>query len=156
MRSRSLQQIVAVLIPGPADALKISHVTGLSYSTVRRGLDELGATRVPNTWPIEWKIDTSQIARPEPELGEGDMRVSIPIRESDDWPQRWEAAREALAVSIAGLQITPQDDPKALAVAFQRGATSLASIAYAIDQVANRPDWYTLIGGELEPGTKTN
>lgn len=155
MRTRSLQQIQAVLLPGPADARKISQVTRLSYSTVRRGLEEIGAERVPDTWPVEWKIDASQVRR-EPELGKGDMRVSIPIREYHDWPQRWEEARESLAMNIAALQITPQDDPKALAVAFQRGATSLASIAYAIDQVANRPDWYSLIGGELEPDNKTN
>lgn len=155
MRTDNLQKVAAALITGAAmSARVIAQHTGLSYNTVKSALIKLEAEEVPDSYPTEWKMTNAVLDRAvstEPKLGSSDLRLSIPLREESDWPQRWEIARQPLSKALGHLTISAETDPKELVMTLQVAATNLASIAYAVSQVQYKPDWFTLIGGDIDP-----
>ena len=164
MRTDSIQKVVTALSSASSGmtARMISQRTGLSYNTVKAVLVTLEAEEIPNSYPREWIMFVDSdlsigSGRPTigPKLGQSqnDSWVSIPLREEADWPQRWELARKPFGELLIGLTITAMSDPRELASTLQTAATNLASIAYALACVQHKPDWFTLIGGDIDPET---
>lgn len=154
MRTDTLTKVADAIGTGTRSITDITRKTGLAYNTVKNALPHLNAVRVPDTSPALWELpgrDRSKVGRRKT----GKPTVEIEVTEHDDWPTRWNNARREFAKQVAGIEIDPRASAKDLADQFMRAATSLASAGHAIAQHADKPDWYTLIGGVLESDEDT-
>jgi hypothetical protein len=133
---------------------EISQITGLSYSTVGRGLEKIGAERVAFSWPIEWMIKEGSVpSEPEalPLIGPAhDGRVAVGVKHVDNLVSTWNEKVASMGAIIASLKITPESDPKDLVGHFTSAASTFANLAYTLGGVASKPDWFELAGGNLE------
>lgn len=154
MRTDTLTKVADAIGTGTRSITDITRKTGLAYNTVKNALPHLNAVRVPDTNPALWELpgrDRSKVGRRKT----GKPTVELEITEHDDWPTRWNNARKEFAKQVAEIEIDPRASAKDLADQFMRAATSLASAGHAIAQHADKPDWYTLIGGVLESDKDT-
>lgn len=130
---------------------QIVKATGLSYNTVKYVLNEMHAEQVPDSYPQQYRLGNAQMAEGVmPRLlsdTQGDIDIVLSVPTHDEWINRWNSARIAFTKSIGILAIDPDDDPAERAKAFAVGAQSLAGLAYALQQVADTPDWYEALGG---------
>ena len=140
MRTDSIIKIMAALLKKPCTVKDISQITGLSYSTVGRALTQLSVEPVANSWPVKWKI-TGDV----PKVLDKPEGVFI-----DTLASRWEAGRDRIGSGISALKMLPDSDPKDLAKSFEEAADTMSNAAYTLREVANKPDWFELIGGNLE------
>jgi len=154
VRNDTLDTISNVLTAEGLSIVDIRSKTGLAYNTVKNGLLALNAEVVPDSYPKLWKhAKGAARVRSKPEsapLIEGERYARIGLNVADNWPERWGEARRPFSAGIAKLDITPDADPKELAEQFARGAKSLASIAAALQDVSDKPDWFELVGGQIE------
>lgn len=156
MRNPNVKKVAAALFAAPSTVQSIVDQTGVSYSTVTRALKELRA--VPSTgWPTKWSLPVGEAPVYEKSIAPKgiDNVVSVELEEADDWLPRWERARDQFSEGIGALWLAADANPKELREAFSKAAKTLASIAYALQNVEDKPDWFTLLGGELEPRKKT-
>ena len=157
MRHDTLRLVATTLQTiGPATVRDVATTAGLAYNTVKTALMVLSAALVPNTYPAEWEIDLANVdaslfQAPGPKLTKTASTTSVDLVQSDGWVPRWDALRPKFGVTISHLAIDPAVDPGKLAEDFAKGASTLASIAYALRQVENQPEWFELMGGDLEP-----
>lgn len=133
----------------PLTTSDVAMLVGKSYEATRQALEIIGAERVDNSLPTEWRIPG---AMPEalqnvPSKNSGfDMTVS-----TAEFPTpvlTWNSQRETLASAIAKLEIKPTDKPSEVALKLGTTAGSMAYIAYQLNELATRPDWYELLTQE--------
>ena len=141
MRTESVVKIMAVLLKKPCTVKDISQLTGLSYSTVGRALAQIGVEAVKDSWPVKWRMS-------------GDVPV-VPTKAQpgefiDNFVSRWQDGRNKLGKGIVGIEVRPDSDPKEVADQFSQAASTLTNAAYTLREVANKPDWFELIGGNLD------
>lgn len=154
MRTDTLTKVADAIGTGQRSISQISSKTGLVYNTVKSALPKLDAVKVPDTSPALWELpdrNRSKVGKRKT----GKPTVELEITEHDDWPSRWNNAREMFAKQVGKITFDPLSDPKLLADEFRRAATSLVSAAYAIEQHIDAPDWFVLIGGVLESDENT-
>ncbi len=157
MRHDTLRTVATTLHAlGPSTVRDLAQTAGLAYNTVKHALTELGASKLSNTFPAEWMLDLGTVDEalfqpPGPKLSKTTSSTAVDLVQSDDWVSRWDALRPKFGATISHLAIDPAADPGKLAEDFAKGASTLASIAYALRQVENLPEWFELMGGELEP-----
>lgn len=140
MRTESLDKVqIAMKDKAEYSAREIEQRTGLSYNTVLTALGILGAEQVPDTKPRKWKMATG-VVTVKSQSGEF----------LDNLASRWEEGRNRIGSGIASIKVQPDSDPKALAERFSQAANTMTNAAYTLREVANKPDWFELIGGNLE------
>ena len=141
MRTESVVKIMAVLLKKPCTVKDISQLTGLSYSTVGRALAQIGVEAVKDSWPVKWRMS-------------GDVPV-VPTKAQpgefiDTLASKWEDGRNRIGSGIASIKVRPDSNPKELAEKFEQAANTMTNAAYTLREVANKPDWFELLGGNLE------
>lgn len=146
MRQYNLDAVSALLqnASKPITSSEIIAETGLSSHTVTVALGQLGAISNGN-WPKGWikpapPVDAVVSIAPP---GTGTVQVELrPTMQSEDWVTRWERARPSFLQHVISLDIKKRSNPKDLAEAFAAGASVLASIGVALQEVQDDPDWY--------------
>lgn len=140
MRTESLDKVqLAMKDKTEYTAREIEQRTGLSYNTVLTALGILGAEQVPDTKPRKWKMATGVVTI-KTETG-----VFI-----DTLASKWASGRDRISNGIGSIEVLPDSDPKDLARYFEDAARTMNNAAYTLREVANKPDWFELIGGNLE------
>jgi len=155
VRNGNVNRVGATLIEKPRSIPEIVASTGISYSTVYRALQELGAERIEDTYPFEWKLPgadavksvTSTLAKVGPDH---DERVAVGIKHVDSMVSKWNAKRVEIAKEIASMSIDMTDNPADLARSFGVLAGTFANISKVLDDVSGKPDWFELAGGSLD------
>lgn len=151
MRTDNRIQIRSALFETEQTIPEIVQITGLSYSTVKRGLESMDAELVAGTWPHKWKLDVTGLPTEMPLVGPTrDGRVAVGIGHVDNLVATWNAGVEAFGQTIAQFTIEPTDDPRHVAEQAAKAASTLASLAYTLAQFSTKPDWFELSGGNLE------
>lgn len=145
----------ALVRMGTATVGDLEKRTGLAYNTVKTTLLAIGATPRAGTWPRVWGFEQTHkslttVTAPQLRGAEKDLNIIVSIDSYTDWAARWEAARKQFGQDVAMQAIVPDADPAKLAAELALGAQSLAGLAYALQQVADRPDWFQMLGGDIE------
>jgi hypothetical protein len=143
MRQSSLQRVRDVLdtSAGPLTSTELRKATGLSVNTLNVALRELGARKLTEHYPTKWIKGAGQGKLPAIGKADGDQ-VLVDLLVRDNWPAIWENRGQTIGSTVGALQLTSASDPKELAAQFSQAAASLASLALALQNVQNDPDWY--------------
>lgn len=141
---------------GPASVRTISNTAGVSYNTVKNALGPLKALPIEDRWPTEWMLDMTEVddtlfQPAPPKLSKSATTTTVDIVTVDNWVERWESTRSRFGSTIGRIKLEPDNDPSQLAEDFAKGASTLASLAHALRQVEDKPEWFELLGGNLEP-----
>lgn len=134
----------------PLSTAEVAMLVGRSYESARQALVAVGAAPVDDSQPTKWTIETPSMPvslQKVPSKHEGfDMTVS-----TTEFPApvlTWNTQRESLGAAITKLEIKPTDKPSELAKKLGTTAGSMAYVAYRLNEVATRPDWYELLTEE--------
>lgn len=134
----------------PLTTSEVAMLVNKSYESTRQALLLVGAERVDNSFPTEWRISGSatpaHIQRVPSKYDETEYTVGASIYDAP--VAMWNANKANLAKSIADLDIKPDSDPREIALRLGNGAGTLAHLAYKLSEVATRPDWYDLLTQE--------
>lgn len=151
--SKRLQLRVLDVLRTADTPLKTSEVAMLvnrSYEATRQALELVGAERVDTSFPTEWIISSAHtpahIQRVPSKYEDTEYTIGAAIYDAP--VAMWNANRQNLAKSIADLDISPDDDPKAIALRLGNGAGTMAHLAYKLSEYATRPDWYEALSKE--------
>lgn len=151
--SKRLQLRVLDVLRTADTPLKTSEVAMLvnrSYEATRQALELVGAERVDTSFPTEWTISGSttpaHIQRVPSKYEDTEYTIGAAVYDAP--VAMWNANRQNLAKSIADLDISPDDDPKAIALRLGNGAGTMAHLAYKLAEYATRPDWYEALSKE--------
>jgi hypothetical protein len=79
--------------------------------------------------------------------------IEVTLRREDDWVSKWAKAARSFGAEVGKLTIKASDDPEALSIKFSNAARDLASIAYALKEASDKPDWFEVLGGTIDTGT---
>ena len=136
------------MIGEPTSVTEIAKVIGKSRQAVRHALQDSGAVVVDDSRPLLWTLpENLQGARRVPSK-HTDVEYTVSTKQTDDIVAIWNAQREAVGVSMSQLEIVPSMKPGKVAEQVGSLAGSLASLAYALEQVKNLPDWYEILTEE--------
>lgn len=131
----------------PLTVQEIAEIAELSQNSVRAALPKLNATTDGNH-PARW---TKYKKTKAPSLaGRKKETVAVALDTAGNWIARWDAARQRVGSTLATTAIRPDSDPQELLVLFTDASRVFASIAYALQQVRDKPDWYQTMGGDIE------
>jgi len=153
VRTDTIIRVADAFGTGSRSIRDVAHKTGLSYNSVKNALPHLQAEKVEGTSPVLWHLPKKDRTRVGKEAGV--PTYTVDIVEHDDWPGRWNNARELYGKQVGKIEIDPRADPKELLDQLRRATTSLASVTAALEGVADMPDWFTLLGGTLESDEET-
>lgn len=148
MRHDIVQTVEKLLDTTKGQTIKeLTVKAGVSPNTVRTALDHLGAVSDgfhPAGWTKVAKTKQASLAT------KSQPTVSVPLDIDGDWVNRWEKARQRVGSRFATTEIMAESDPKELCSLFLDAAKIFSSIAYELEQIKDKPDWFELLGGQLE------
>lgn len=134
----------------PLTTSDVAMLIGRSYATAREALVIVGAERVDNSFPTEWRISGSHtpatLQRVPNEHNDAEFTIGVPV--SSNPVALWNEKRNALSRAIDVAEITPESDPREIAKAIGNAAGRMAYLAYKLDEYATRPDWYDALSKE--------
>lgn len=134
----------------PLTTSEIAMLVNRSFETTRHALSVVGAKRVDDSYPTEWTIDDgfvpSSVRKAPSKFSEIEYTVST--KPVDMLVTAWNSSRANLAKSITDMEITPDSDPKDVALKLGTVAGSIAALSCLLDDVATRPDWYDTLTQE--------
>lgn len=130
----------------PLKTSEVALIVGKSTPATSNALRAVGATPVAGVYPTEWasNSDTVLSSRIVPSKFDGEQYIVSTV-ETDNLVQVWNERHDDLANNLAKLVITPKSDPKKMAVQLGTIAGSIASLAYNLHAVADKPDWYLIL-----------
>lgn len=148
--SRRLQREVLDVLRMQSTPLRTSEIArmlGKSVTAIANALEDAGASKVEDVSPAEWTYPVPKIGDPDIELqnvqkGERYAVYGSPEAATID---RWNANRQQLGKAIAGLNITYKSDAKDISTRLATVAGAMASLAYQIELVQDKPEWYLLL-----------
>lgn len=134
----------------PLTTREVAMLVNRSYEATRQALALVGAERVDSSFPSEWKIPGSftpaTMQRVPSKYVDTDLVVAV---EAYDKPVAvWNSAKDSLAKAISELTITPDDDPKQVALRVGNVVASMAYLAHRLEEVSTRPDWFDTLNKE--------
>lgn len=145
MRRDSLERVnnVLAMADRPLTSTELRKATGLSTNTLNVALRELGAQRLHDHYPVKWIKGTGPIDSKLSSVGLADgAQVLVDQIIYDNTVERWESGRMKFGNNLLNIHIEKDSDPAKLAEQFASGASVLASISLALQQVQKDPDWY--------------
>lgn len=134
----------------PLTTSTVAMLVNKSYESTRQALILVGAERVDNSFPTEWRISGShtpaELQRVPSKHSDTDLVVGVshygtPVAV-------WNDAKAGLGKSISELSITPDSDPVDIALKLGNVASSIGYLAYKLNEYATRPDWYDALSKE--------
>lgn len=145
MRTTNRTRLIASLSTGPKTIAQMAADTGLSYSTIQRGLTSVKADQIEGTWPIEWSMaPVSSAATSSPFVADETTTPSVPALAIDpeELAKRWLAGRQQQADFLAGVDLTDETaDPAAMAEGLRVILSTVSTLLRELDAVKDRPDW---------------
>lgn len=134
----------------PLTTSEIAMLVNRSFEATRQALALVGAKRVDDSYPTEWTIDDgfvpATVNRAPSKFA--DVEYMVSTKPVDLLVNVWNESRASLAKSIADMEITPDSDPKDVALKLGTVAGSIAALSCLLDDVATRPDWYDTLTQE--------
>lgn len=140
--------------PASMRTSEIAAIVGKSHTSVNAALREIGAERLDDFYPAEWRISSeglapvTEIHAATPRVGEprgADYLVSAPEFEGPELVANWNQNHKAFGKRIAALSIDEHSDPKELVEQLAAFAGAIAGLAAALDEVKDRPDWLDVL-----------
>lgn len=156
MRDDTINRVARTLTVEGLSIADIQRKTGMAYNTVKGALVNMGAATVEGSFPRRWTHPEGQVAylpiKSAPSvLTPGTKEVvQVSLDTSGGWPERWEKARKPFGKDISVIEITEDRSPAELSALFAKGAMALASIAHALQEVQDKPDWFELLNGQTD------
>lgn len=149
MRAETLALVRSTLkkANNPLTIDEITTLSGVSRNSVRSALVRLEAISDGN-YPSRWI--GNQSSKPASIAGHKKRTVAVPLDIGGDWITRWETARQRVGATLATTEISRDSDPNKLFELFADAAKVFASIAYALKENKDKPDWYQSLGGSVE------
>lgn len=134
----------------PLTTREVAMLVNRSYEATRQALALVGAERVDSSFPTEWKIADSNMPDALKKVPSKFDEVSYTVSTKDvvQLVQVWNSQREATGKAMTDTEITPDSNPKDLAIKLGTVAGSLAALAYQLSEVATRPDWFDVLTKE--------
>lgn len=123
---------------------QLQELTGKSYPTIKRALDELEIGH-DGGFPRTYAVTT---ALTDPQIGAVDHNVLVPLIELDDTIPKWNDAAMRVGAQLAKLSIENDADLDVLIQQFTEAASTLASVAYSLQQNKQYANWYARLGGK--------
>lgn len=134
----------------PLTTSEVAMLVNKSYESTRQALLLVGAERVDNSYPTEWRISGShtpaQVQRVPGKHSDAEYTIGVPV--VPDPIVIWNEKREVLGQAIAKFEITPDSNPREMAEMLGNAAGRMAYLAYKLDEYATRPDWYDALSKE--------
>lgn len=128
----------------PLTTAEISILISKSFETTRHAIAQAGLVPVDGSFPTEWKIGGAEEAKAVPSKHSG-ATYQVSATDQKITIEAWNGSREALGASIAELEITYKTKPKELAKKLGTVAGNIAALAYELEAVSARPEWYDLL-----------
>ena len=152
MRSDSISKVQFALMAATESYTiqRLQAHTKLSYATVKRALQEIGAKPVAGTWPVEWTIELDKPRAfdgvPDLRRTPDEPRVIVPLRSIDNLVSMWNKSAAHVTSKLADIVLTSDTKPAEVIETFRNAAELFASVTLQLEQVADKPDWLTLLG----------
>jgi len=139
--------------PYPLTVKELQAATGKSYNTVRAALEAVGATAM-GEYPERYYAG-EELIKPAADTTAlksfNGVKLIVPrVFDTTDFANRWNRGREVFGNRLIELVVRPDADVRALIGTFVSGASTLATMADLLEQVADKPDWYELVTGEQD------
>jgi len=133
----------------PMTTQDVAVILGKSQQAVRIALNECGAWRVDDSYPVMWTVpDSLKVSTRRAPSKYAEIDITVSTMAVDNIVDNWNASVESLSAALSQLVITSDSNPKKEAERIGTVAGSMAYLAYELSQVANKPDWYEILKGE--------
>lgn len=130
----------------PMSTQDVALVLGKSQQAVRIALNECGAWRVDESHPVLWTVpDTMKKATRRAPSKYAEIDLTVSTASVDNIVDTWNASVDTLSKAISELRIDPKSNPKKEAERIGTVAGSMAYLAYELNEVAGKPDWYEIL-----------
>ena len=127
----------------PMTTNEIAKLIGKSPQATRAALQASGALKLDESWPILWSSNRNSAKKVPSQFS--DVNLTVGAKDVDDILNMWNASHEALGEAIKKLHIEPDSTVSAIATQLGTIAGSIAYLAYQLDNVAGKPDWYEIL-----------
>ena len=132
----------------PATTADVAALVGRSHNSVRVALRDAGSVvQLDGSYPVLWTIDgadgstnTRRVASKH-----ADVDYTVSAKQTDDVVAVWNKQHEAVGQALSALVINRDLPIKKVAEQIGTLAGSLAALAYELQQVNDRPDWYDVL-----------
>lgn len=128
----------------PLTTSEVAAIIGKSQQATRTALVGSGAEKVDSSWPIMWTLPDRISDRKVPSQF-SDVQLTVGAKDVDDILNMWNESHDALGEAIKRLHINPDSTVSAIATQLGTIAGSIAYLAYQLDNVADKPDWYEIL-----------
>lgn len=132
---------------------QIAIATGLSYWQVRNILQNF-AQPVPDSTPQRWRLGAVKMTGAMPVVERDALPIPVqtsitPVEGSgkDTLAEMWQEVTKGVYKLTASAAIADFDDPATEAARMVKAGQLLLSIGYALQQIADKPDWLALAEG---------
>lgn len=130
----------------PASTGDIAALVGRSPNSVRIALREVAAQQ-DGSYPLLWSLPQTNGMTVSRRVfsKHTDVEYVVSAKKQSDIVSVWNKQREAVGNALAALEIERGIDVKKISEQVGTLAGSLASLAYDLQQVSDRPDWYDVL-----------
>lgn len=129
----------------PMTTKELARALDKSYEAIRQAVSRAELIPADSSYPTRWTLtDLHNSVRTVPSKNDGvEYVVSAP--DTSGLVLQWNKNREQITSKLAELEITADKKPADLALRLGTASGILAKLAYELDQVAGKPDWYEII-----------
>lgn len=148
MSSKQLQARVQAALntaESPLKTSELAEMVGKTAKSVAAALKDIGALRVPDSYPAEWTIDESHVSANVVGPQKEGTRYTVISPTMKNIVTAWNESRIKLGETIIELAIEPDSDPEKLSERFAKAAGNFAAIAFELEKHSKKPDWYLIL-----------
>jgi hypothetical protein len=132
----------------PATTADVAAIVGRSHNSVRVALRDAGSVvQLDGSYPVLWTIDGADGSSVSRRVASKhtDVDYTVSAKQTDDVVAVWNKQHEAVGQALSALVINRDLPIKKVAEQIGTLAGSLAALAYELQQVSDRPDWYDVL-----------
>lgn len=148
--SKRLKTRVLMALSSNEDGLRTSEIAGIvgaSVTATRAALEAIGAVKVAEAYPTEWTIDGTKkpsLSKVVPSKFTG-VEYVVTSKEVSDIVSAWNEQCAALGEAISRSTITSDSNTTKSAKDLGTLAGSIVALAFALSEVAGKPDWLDIL-----------
>ena len=129
----------------PMTTKELARALDKSYEAIRQAVARAELIPADSSYPTRWIIDgTHNAVRTVPSKHDG-MEYVVAGPDNSGLVLQWNKSREQITSKLAELEITPASKPADLALRIGTASGILAKLAFELDEVAGKPDWYEIL-----------
>jgi hypothetical protein len=132
----------------PATTADVAAIVGRSHNSVRVALRDAGSVvQLDGSYPVLWTIDGADGSSVSRRVASkhADVDYTVSAKQTDDVVAVWNKQHEAVGQALSALVINRDLPIKKVAEQIGTLAGSLAALAYELQQVSDRPEWYDVL-----------